>query len=294
MEEVVKLTLTSKIIGGIVAMLIITLNSIEIHMLRSTRNKVFYEKILLSLTICDLITGVYATFAVPFTSLAKEKYHVLYWIAWAFLVSYCTLNSVIHLIIIGIDRLWAIASPLHHRIYASNRKLFGAIAISWFTPSIYIMANITIVTIQKLDHHTLYSYTRTSMAKRMAQVLIIADIVLVISYSAIIIVIWRQKTIRKQSTQSKQRQFISTITLCTCIALVFVTASTPYVVVHIVDWNKPLWLQKLSIFLFPMNQILNSVLYMMQKIRTKGKMTIAKKNQNVSSNMKPNVQDTRL
>ena len=93
MEEVIRLTLSSKIVGCIVAILIITLNSIEIHILRKTRKKVFYEKILMSLTTYDLNTGVYAACVVPFVSFVKVEYHVLNWIVWAFVISYCTLKG---------------------------------------------------------------------------------------------------------------------------------------------------------------------------------------------------------
>ena len=294
MEEVLQLPLWIKIVGCVVPLLIIILNSIEIHMLKSTRNKAFYEKILLSLTICDLMTGIYGIFWVPLISHAKVEICILYWIGWTFLGGYCTINSIMHLVIISMDRLWAVAAPLHHRRYASNRKLFGVIAISWSTPSIYTLANITIVIIRKLDLHKLYSYTTTSMAKHMAVILTIANLVLVISYSAIILVIWRQKSKREHYTQARQRQFMNTIILCMCIALVFVTASTPYLVAHIVDWNRPVWLRTLSMFLFPMNQILNSLLYMIQKIRTKARIIITKNNQNINADMEGNAGDIEL
>ena len=133
------------------------------------------------------------------------------------------------------------------------------------------------------------------MEKYMAHILVVENLALVVSYSAIIIVVWRQKSIRKESTQAKRkRPFINTLTLYMCITLVFVAATTPYVVAHIVDWRRPFWLRTLSIYLFSMSQIMNSLLFIIQKSRISGKRTITKNNQILQPAVESNTQDTRL
>ena len=294
MEEVVQLQLWNKIVGCVVPLLIIIVNSTEIHILRNVRKKAFYEKILLSLTFCDLICGVYETCTVPFVCFVKVEYHVWHWIVWAFIISYCTLNSIMHLVIISVDRLWAIATPLHHRIHASNKKVLIAVTFSWSIPTLYLIANITSVLLQGLDAHQIYSYTRTTMAKYMAQIFIVADMILVVFYCAIIFVISKKESLGKQNKHSNQRKSLRTITLCISIALVFVMVSTPYVVANLIDWERPFWLVKLSIFLFPVNQMLNSLLYLIQKGHAKKEVIVAQKNTSVCTNREVTLEDICL
>ena len=269
MEKVVQLTIWSKVGGCVVPLLVIIFSSIEIHILRRVRNKSFYEKILLSLTFCDLLHGIYATLAVPFLSIAKVEIHINYWIVWVFIVSYFMLNTIMHLIILCIDRLWSVAAPLHHRIYASNRKLYMAVILSWFIPTIYPVTHITAVLLQGMNAYQIYIYTRTTMAKCMAHIFIVADVTLVFSYCAIIFVLLKKKSLGKQSRQPAQMQYLNAVILCIGIALVFVTATTPYVVAHLIDWSVPHWLVKFSIILLHLNQLLNSLLYLIQKGRAK-------------------------
>ena len=99
-SKVIDMSLSYKVVSAVVALLIIILNSIEIHTLRRTRNKPFYEKILLSLTVCDLMGGIYASSTVPFTTLVDSRFHKLYWTVWSFVVCYCAFNTIMHLIII--------------------------------------------------------------------------------------------------------------------------------------------------------------------------------------------------
>ena len=87
---------------------------------------------------------------------------------------------------------------------------------------------------------------------------------------------------------------MNAITLCISIALVFVMVSTPYVVANLIDWERPFWLVKLSIFLFPVNQMLNSLLYLIQKGHDKKEVIVAQKNTSVCTNREVTLEDIYL
>ena len=80
-----------KIFDLLMPILIIIVNAVEIYLLRKTLNRQSYEKILLSLSVCDLASGVLALTLVPYMSLIHDElYIVLYWITWRFISCYWT------------------------------------------------------------------------------------------------------------------------------------------------------------------------------------------------------------
>ena len=263
-SEPVKLEMWSKILGVIVPTLIILINSIEIHILRKSANKPFYEKILLSLSINDLICGLVSSVTVPYLSLVKNEFYILlHWNAWGTALCYITLSSLVHLIIISVDTLWAVGAPLNHRKNATTKKLLIAVVSCWTIPIIFVVAFISFVLFEGMQPAEAYKFGTGTMCGVVAKVVLIADVMLLICYCAIIWVI-RTKTI-----PSKQKKSMNTLFLCIGIVSVFVAFSTPFVVVFITNWNSPHWLQKFAVILFPFNHISNSIVYLMHKHHSK-------------------------
>ena len=264
--DLFKLTLLDKILGLFVPMIIIIVNSVEIHLLRKTMNKPCYEKMLLSSSLNDLISGVIGFTAVPYLSIIQDDFYiVLYWIAWGFGHSYFTLSTMMHLIIIGADRLWAVGSPFHHRVHASQRKLVVTIGLSWCLPMIFIVVNIGLVLVDEMNIKMIYVYMNTTMYSVVARIVAVADVLLVCCYSAIIYFTNTREQGVKTRKHTKQTNSISTLILCTGIMIVFIVFTTPYLTAFIIIWKRPQWLQSLSIYLLPLNQICNSTLYLVQQ-----------------------------
>ena len=201
----IEFPLWSKIVGFVVAILIIVLNSIEINMLRKTNNKPFYEKMLLSLTLCDLNSGIFGLIAVSLVSVVKTKsYLILNWTVWGFGVSSSTLTSLLHLIFIGLDRFWSVRKPIQHRQYATKRKLTVAVVLAWGIPLIFLIANIMLILVKELSVEEVYSYIEDTVFIILARVVVIADIFLIISYCKIVWIVIRSK--RKSSQMRSSRQ----------------------------------------------------------------------------------------
>ena len=262
--EPVKLELWSEIVGVIVPALIIIINSVEIHVLRKAANKPFYEKILLSLSINDLICGLVSSVTVPYLSLVKNKFYVLlHWNVWGFTLCYVTLSSLVHLIIISMDTFWAVGAPLNHRKNATKKKLIVAIAFCWSVPTIFVIVFIFFVLLKDMQPAEIYKFGTGTMFRVVAKVALIADVMLLICYCAII---W---VIKKKSIYSKGKKSMNTLFLCIGIVSVFVAFSTPFVVVFITNWSSPHWLQKFAVILFPFNHISNSIVYLVHKHHSK-------------------------
>ena len=263
-SDIIELNLWGKVVGCIISSLVIISNSVEIHFLRRTANKPFYEKMLLSLTVSDLIGGVFSFFSVLILCVDEfESYIIIYWNVWGFVMCYSNLTSLLHLIIIGGDRLWSVKAPFHHRKYVTMKKLLAAVSVSWIAPMIFVIAHIIIVLINKKGAAEIHTYYRSIMFRDIAIIVIIADFILLLCYCAIVWIISKNNRALKQNRTSNH-----TLILCIGIVISFVIFTTPFVVVYLTSWNRPLWLEKLCIFLFPLNQISNSIMYFIQKHRS--------------------------
>ena len=274
--EVVRFELWSKIVYPIVAALIVLLNSIEIHVLRKTSNKPFYEKLLLSLSISDLSCGLFISVTVPYICIVKnELYILLHWNVWGFGVAYVTFISLMHLTIISVDRLWAVVAPLHHRQYSTNRKLVIAVILSWGIPMVFVIVCIYLVLENDMKPADIYWFGTGTMFAIVARVVLATDIVLIMCYSAIIWTIKQKKSVvRKNSTETKT---MNAVILCFGIVSVFIVFTTPFVVVFITNWNTPHWLMKFGMILFTLNQISNSIVFLIRKNRSNRSINIEKK-----------------
>ena len=277
--ELNELNLWTKVAGVNIPLPIAIVNSIEIHILRKSSNKPFYEKILLSLTICDLIGGVLSCFGVPIDIFVKtEFYNLLYWNLWGFWICYWTITALLHLIVIGLDRLWALVKPFHHRIYNSQRKLVIAVVVSWCIPMIFVIFHIILILSKNMKVKEAYLHIMISMQSDVSKVVVIADMILIVSYCSIIRITFSKKKKMKMSMHSKQTNSIRTLMLCIGTVSVFIICTTPFVVFHLTSWNGPCWLEMLGTFLSPMNQVFNSVLYLVIKYRNRRSRHVVRRN----------------
>ena len=289
--SIIELAPWSKTAALSVSVMVVIFNSIEIHVLRRTVNKPLYEKILLSLTICDLTWGIFAILNGSTISILENKYHILIaWNVWRFLTCYLTTTSLLHLICISVDRLWAVGAPLHHRRNVAKKKLVITIVSSWSIPILFVIINIIIILLKELDAEGIYWYTEGAMYSLLAKVILVSDMMLLFSNSAIIWIVNKRRTVTRQSSYCNQTKLKSTLILCMGIVFVFIFFTTPFVVMHLVSWSKPQWIVKLSSFLFPLYQISNSLIYLLQKFRHKRRGSTTRSNSQISVN----TQDTRL
>ena len=287
MEETIEFPLWGKIIGFLLNLLVVVLNSIEIHILRTTPKKPFYEKILLSLTISDLINGIFGCVGAVLLSVFEKKiYYDLFWNIAGYGVCYSALISLLHLIFISLDRLWAVHSPFHHRTYSLRKKLTIALISSWGLPMLFMVANIVFISIQKLTIKEVYQHLLKIVYGAVAKVIFFADVIFLFSYSAIIWTTLSRKLEGAQEHQKQQKRFGTTLILCMSIVLIFILSTTPFTVAFLINWNRPGWFVILSSVLFILNAISNSIVFLVQKHRVRKANTFRRDVSESSGNQK--------
>ena len=189
---VITFTLTQSIFGFLANVLLIVLNSIEIHILRRKANKHFYEKILLSLTTCDLVNGILGLISLITITAINSRYHTtLCWNIGLYGAFYSQTTSILHLIVISLDRLWAVKAPLHHKIHVSGKKVIIAVSLSWGIPMILLLVNVAVNISQKMTFEEIYSYLANTMYSIFAKVVLLADIVFLSCYGDMIWIMTR-------------------------------------------------------------------------------------------------------
>ena len=279
--NVLKLTLSNSIISFLVNSLLIVLNSIEIQILRRKANKHLYEKILLSLTTCDLVIGIIGFLSSIIANAMNSKYAtILNMNIWLYGSFYLQATSMLHLIIISLDRLWAVKAPLHHRIHVSGKKVTTAIALPWVIPTILILVNIALNIVQRMTAEEIYSYLVTTMCSMAAKVVLLADIVFLSSYGAITWTMIRNKRKAPHATNASQKTFAKTVALCFGITLVFILFTTPFVIVYLTIWDRPRWARRLCTSLMNLNPVFNSLVYLIQTYRVRKLNTVVRDSRN--------------
>ena len=177
---------------------------------------------------------------------------------------------MLHLICITLDRAWAVSAPFHHMVNANKKNFVIPIVFFWIFPIFIAAAFAVIILLKKIPlQDKLVYFERTNGSSVGAKVILGADIIFIVSYSVIIGIVIRNKSSAKQHRSRQQEQSMKTLVLCFSIVLVFIFAKTPFVVVYLVPWNPPDWLYKVATVMFPLDHILNSIIYLIQKYRQK-------------------------
>lgn len=110
----------------VVGIIIVILNLIEIIILaRMKEKRRVYETLLLSLSIIDLSHGLLEIVVYIFLN----EQHIF--LEFEYLFHLFLVSSVLHLICIAINRLWAIWKPIHYKMRWTKRKVRVNIAVIW-------------------------------------------------------------------------------------------------------------------------------------------------------------------
>ena len=182
---------------------------------------------------------------------------------------YSQTTSMLHLIIISLDRLWAVKAPLHYNLHVWGKKVITAVSLSWGIPMILLLVNVAINILHKMTAEAIYSYLVTTMFSIVAKVVLLAGIVFLSCYGAIIWIMIRQKRQSIHGTNAQQKRFKNTVSLCFGIVLVFILFTTPFVIVYLTTWERPKWARTLSSTLMNLNPIFNSLVYLIQTYRVR-------------------------
>ena len=238
---------------------VIIVNIIELSLLLSKKNrKRAYEKFLLSLTLADLLTTISSFIALLLLFL--EKYcHLLIvplqiWVAWSLVALWGVLIAVMHVICITLDRLGAIVLPFHHKVHVTGRLIGVVIALDWFLPFIVTLANLIVIVVDDMVIVKGVGNIFTFLVRHISIAVFIGDIACIISYSLIIMLVYRKSKpqVNGPSKEQQEKQQEKTFMLCFCVVFSFILSSAPTMVTY-VPWNAPKWLKGLSLNLIATN-----------------------------------------
>lgn len=134
--------------------LVVILNTIEIILLcRIKRKKKIHEICILSLSITDLFFGLSnSSVSMVFVTKNAQSEIILdvsYSIYFCFVV-----NSILHLVLITLDRLWAIFRPIKHNVFLTRKKVYWLLCTTWF-----------VSTVIAISTHLTHNFTETFQTK---------------------------------------------------------------------------------------------------------------------------------
>ena len=144
----------------VIGMLVIILNAIQVVLiLRIKRKKTLYEKCLLSLSVADLLFGFSNGVVSMMYLVGIQNVIILYDITYTVFL-FCILTSILHILWIALDRLWAVTFPFNHNVKATSRKLHKLIILSWtFT----LLISVSVLTIQRIRYSSSQQSTSSNI-----------------------------------------------------------------------------------------------------------------------------------
>jgi len=98
----------------IASIIVVLLNVSQIAVISKLKVKNHFEKILLSLSFSDLLYGFTNAVLGVMQLKSLKKIHIFDIIYAIHLL--CVLASIVHLAVIGLDRVWAIVQPIKHNV----------------------------------------------------------------------------------------------------------------------------------------------------------------------------------
>ena len=125
-EEMLKRT-----IALIVGLTVAILNSIQMVILvRKKKKKTIYEKCLLSLSVADMFFGLSNVIVAAIYLAEKQELIIVYDITYA-IFFFCVTTSILHVLWIALDRLWAVIFPFNHNVMVTGKRIHILLAITW-------------------------------------------------------------------------------------------------------------------------------------------------------------------
>ena len=242
----------------------VCLNSIEIHILRKKTHRKGHEKILLSLSICDLgyqvVSSIFRIVTVLAIANKSQQIVTIIWVIWGFPALFALMVSIMHLMLMTLDKLWAIVSPLTHTANARGRRVNKMITLCWLISLSIIISNIAVVIWKKLEIVEISHFLTQKTAKIAAYLMTVANGVFVVSYSVIYWIICKQP--HHGHIYARRRVKKSTLVLCIGVVLSLSLSTIPFVVVHVVTWDPPQSLVQAGYSLLAVNSNTNSIVFL--------------------------------
>ena len=274
------------------SVVIVILNVLEILLILKfkTKNEI-YDIILLSLSVSDCLFGLSNVFVNFFILTGSCESETLLEATYVFYV-FSVLSSIFHLMFITMDRVKAILQPFQHKTFMTRKRIYIFLALLWalavtisailklleeFTETFkqsdtvsgtqdqssnttlhpYILAteNFTTSNLSQ-ENLTLKTGKENSFQKDMeltiSIIIVIADIIMITSYSLIIYTMNFKKRVSGNLGELKKLPVI-----CVAIVLTFILFTLPFATIKLATGKIPFWANMILIA----NSGMNSIVY---------------------------------
>ena len=233
-------TVAYLVFGYPVSVAAIILNILEICIIRKRWRKVTdFKLILFNLATVDCLTGiVFLSLIGTETYLILNNVHVHNEIMAAIylLIVVSVIVSVNFVILIGIERLFAVRLPIQHRMFhMKRRRVYIAVALIWL---VTILACALAITLDQVINDTVIeTYGSTHLGYTCGTVLSLQSLIVLLLYSSLsFYVLKRQSRFNKIGEAHSARRDLATslkkerVTLIVCFLIVasFLVCTTPF------------------------------------------------------------------
>ena len=226
----------------IVPALVVVINIIEIGILvRNRKNLKNYERLLLSLSVADLLVGItfLASVLVQFKRGSYTPISVGFW--------YSITTSLFHIVLLTLDRAIAVLYPLKHRIWITAKFTKISIGMSWIFSLLTVTSSL--LNRNKLVTKTVIGYMTD-----------LAIFMLVIAYSIIIYKVlikrYRHGPLNRSNSLVTRRD-LNLVVVSIFITATFAGFTLPFSI-KTVTHNKENFVDMLVIVL---NSLTNPIIY---------------------------------
>ena len=225
----------------VVPVMVIVINIIEIGMLvRKRKNLKNYERLLLSLSVADLLVGItFLVYLLPWLEKSYDKpISAVFW--------YSITTSLFHVVLLTLDRAVAVLFPLKHRAWITTKFTKISIAVSWMSSLLSVTS-------------FLFNRSKRITKTIIGYMTILTIVILVIVYSVI-----THKVMIKRYKQGPQYRFgpstrrdLNLVAISIFITVTFAGFTIPFSIKSVTN-NKESFQQMLMIVL---NSLTNPLIY---------------------------------
>ena len=242
--------------------LVVLLNGAEIFILERRRKKKGFSRLLLSLSTVELLRAIVSLLMIIAIQVLKDWYTTQILVSWAFVAEFSRISSTFHLIFITFDRLWAISFPFNHIVYCTTRKITIVATICWVFPLLVIAGHIWNIYTNGLTLQQMINYIFQQISFSVSITMLTGNMILIICYATIGYIIFYKSN--ADHCNSQQKRHHKSLILCISIVATFLISTTPYIVLYLFQWSRPLWLVALGQNTFAFNSSVNSILFLLQ------------------------------
>ena len=274
------------------SVVIVMLNVVEVLMILKLKKKnEIYDIILLSLSVSDCLFGLSNVFVNIFVLTGSCESEALLDVAYVFYV-FSVLSSIFHLMFITMDRVKAILQPFRRKTFMTRKRIYIFLVLLWTlavtisaifkllkkftelfkqndtksgiqdqslntTLHTYLLTTENSTTSNLLQENlTLKTRKEKSFQKKMqltiSVIIIIADIIMITSYS---LIIYTMNFKKRASGIPRELKKLSVI--CIAIVLTFILFTLPFATIKLATGKIPFWADMILIA----NSGMNSIVY---------------------------------